>query len=179
MSQAKNQAKSLFVNILNIKNRFFIATGLNYVLRWDGQKWHKETVEAEDGRMLSLAGEVVTLFDAGKVNRRWKERRWERPAAVFNQVRSVSLTAALKNCEKSGKWLETDLEEVLKSDVELFPSGEDFLFGIEADVAIEFSAAAIVKNLCRDFPDAVFLSRFGVSPDVNIPYPEFPLVARP
>ncbi len=32
--------------------------------------------------MLSLAGEVVTLFEAGKVNRRWKERRWERPAVI-------------------------------------------------------------------------------------------------
>ncbi len=61
---------------------FFIATGLNYVLRWDGQKWHKEAVEVEDGGMLSLAGKVVTLFEAGKVNRRWKERRWERPAVI-------------------------------------------------------------------------------------------------
>ena len=61
---------------------FFIATGLNYVLRWDGESWHKEAVDAEDGGMLSLAGEVVTLFEAGKVNRRWKERRWERPAVI-------------------------------------------------------------------------------------------------
>jgi len=69
---------------------FFIATGLNYVLRWDGENWHKEVVQAEDGGMLSLAGEVVTLFDAGKVNRRWKERRWERPAVIRCQRRGAN-----------------------------------------------------------------------------------------
>jgi hypothetical protein len=64
------------------KEIFFIATGLKSVLRWDGESWHKEGVEVEDGGMLSLAGEVVTLFEAGKVNRRWKERRWGRPAVI-------------------------------------------------------------------------------------------------
>ncbi len=57
---------------------FFTATGLNTVLRWDGKSWHSEPVRIEDGGMLSLAGEVVTLFTSGKVNRRWKGVRWQR-----------------------------------------------------------------------------------------------------
>ncbi|MHC4394896.1 MAG: hypothetical protein ACYS1A_04510 [Planctomycetota bacterium] len=61
---------------------FFTATGLSTVLRWDGKNWHKEPVEIEDGGMLSLAGDVVTVFNSGKVNRRWKDRRWQRPAVI-------------------------------------------------------------------------------------------------
>ena len=57
---------------------FFTATGLNTVLRWDGKSWHSEPVRIEDGGMLSLAGDVVTLFTSGKVNRRWKGVRWQR-----------------------------------------------------------------------------------------------------
>lgn len=61
---------------------FFTATGLSTVLRFDGKSWHKEPVQIEDGGMLSLAGEVVTLFNSGKVNRRWKERRWKRQSIL-------------------------------------------------------------------------------------------------
>ena len=61
---------------------FFTATGLSAVLRFDGKKWHKEPLGVEDGGMLSLAGDVVTLFNAGKINRRWKERRWQRQAVI-------------------------------------------------------------------------------------------------
>lgn len=55
---------------------FFTATGLRTVLRWDGKSWRPEPVQIEDGGMLSLAGDVVTLFTAGKVNRRWKGLHW-------------------------------------------------------------------------------------------------------
>ena len=61
---------------------FFTATGLNTVLRWDGKSWHNESVRIEDGGMLSLAGDVVTLFTAGKVDRRWKGVRWQRRASL-------------------------------------------------------------------------------------------------
>ena len=57
---------------------FFTATGLKTVLRWDGSSWHSEPVRIEDGGMLSLAGDTVTLFTCGKVNRRWKGVRWQR-----------------------------------------------------------------------------------------------------
>jgi len=61
---------------------FFTATGLNTVLRWDGRSWHSEPVRIEDGGMLSLAGDIVTLFTSGKVNRRWKGVRWQRRAIL-------------------------------------------------------------------------------------------------
>jgi hypothetical protein len=61
---------------------FFTATGLNTVLRWDGKSWYKESVNIEDGGMLSLAGDVVTLFTSGKVNRRWKGVQWQRRAIL-------------------------------------------------------------------------------------------------
>ena len=57
---------------------FFTATGLDTVLHWDGNSWSNESVHIEDGGMLSLAGDVVTLFTSGKVNRRWKGVRWQR-----------------------------------------------------------------------------------------------------
>jgi len=57
---------------------FFTATGLNTVLRWDGKSWHAEPVRIEDGGILSLAGDIVTIFTSGKVNRRWKGVRWQR-----------------------------------------------------------------------------------------------------
>jgi len=61
---------------------FFTATGLDTVLRWDGKFWHNESLRIEDGGMLSLAGDVVTLFTSGKVNRRWKGVRWQRRAII-------------------------------------------------------------------------------------------------
>jgi hypothetical protein len=57
---------------------FFTATGMNAVLRWDGHAWKKEALSCEDGGMLCLAREVVTLFTAGKVNRRWRGLDWPR-----------------------------------------------------------------------------------------------------
>jgi len=57
---------------------YFTATGLSTVLRWDGKSWHSEPVRIEDGGMLSLAGDVVMVFTAGKVNRNWKGIRWQR-----------------------------------------------------------------------------------------------------
>jgi hypothetical protein len=67
---------------------FFTATGLNTVLRWDGKSWHNESVRIEDGGMLSLAGDVVTLFTSGKVDRRWKGVRWQRRAILRCYQRS-------------------------------------------------------------------------------------------
>ncbi len=61
---------------------FFTATGLNTVLRWDGKSWKNESVSIEDGGMLSLADDVVTLFTSGKVNRKWKGLRWQRRAIL-------------------------------------------------------------------------------------------------
>ena len=40
--------------------------------------------------MLSLAGDVVTLFTAGKVNRRWKGIDWSRRAVLRYYQRSGS-----------------------------------------------------------------------------------------
>lgn len=57
---------------------FFTATGLNTVLRFDGESWTAAAIECEDGGMLSLAGDVPMLFTAGKVNRRWKGLDWPR-----------------------------------------------------------------------------------------------------
>ena len=57
---------------------FFTAIGLNTVLRWDGKSWDAEPVRIKDGGMLSLAGDIVTLFTTGKVHRRWKGVRWQR-----------------------------------------------------------------------------------------------------
>jgi hypothetical protein len=67
---------------------FFTATGINTVLRWDGKSWHNESVRIEDGGMLSLAGDVVTLFTSGKVDRRWKGVRWQRRASLRCYQRS-------------------------------------------------------------------------------------------
>lgn len=61
---------------------FFTATGLNTVLRWDGRLWRAEPVRIEDGGMLSLAGDIVTVFNAGKVNRRWRGIRWQRRTII-------------------------------------------------------------------------------------------------
>jgi hypothetical protein len=61
---------------------FFTATGLDTVLHWDGGSWSNEFVHIEDGGMLSLAGDIVTLFTSGKVNRRWKGVRWQRRAIL-------------------------------------------------------------------------------------------------
>jgi hypothetical protein len=57
---------------------FFTATGLDTVLRWDGQSWRAEPLNIEDGGMLTLAGRTVMLFTSGKVDRRWKGIRWQR-----------------------------------------------------------------------------------------------------
>jgi hypothetical protein len=57
---------------------FFTATGLNTVLRWDGTSWCDEPIRIEDGGMLSLAGDIVTLISSGRVDRRWKGLRWQR-----------------------------------------------------------------------------------------------------
>jgi hypothetical protein len=61
---------------------FFTATGLDTIMRWDGKAWHAEPIRIEDGGMLSLAGDVVTVFTSGKVNRRWKGIRWQRRAIL-------------------------------------------------------------------------------------------------
>ena len=97
-------------------------------------------------------------------------------------MRSDDLTAAVLSgflAVKIGKKLDIVLEAVSKLDVELFPFSEDFPFGIEANVAIKFPPFFIEKNLGRDFFYAVFISGFGVCPDVNIPYHKFPLIAGP
>jgi hypothetical protein len=57
---------------------FFTATGLGTVMQWDGNSWTAAPIECEDGGMLSLAGDVVTLFTTGKVNRRWQGLDWPR-----------------------------------------------------------------------------------------------------
>lgn len=57
---------------------FFTATGLNTILRWDGKSWCNESIRIEDGGMLSLAVDIVTLITSGKVDRRWKGLRWQR-----------------------------------------------------------------------------------------------------
>ena len=66
---------------------FFTATGLRTVLRWNGKSWSKEPVECEDGGMLSLAGDVVNLFSAGKVNRPWRGLQWSRKTTIRRWVR--------------------------------------------------------------------------------------------
>jgi hypothetical protein len=67
---------------------FFTATGMNTVLRWDGNSWIAEPIQCEDGGMLSLAGNVVTLFTAGRVNRRWTGIDWSRRAVLRYYRRS-------------------------------------------------------------------------------------------
>ena len=67
---------------------FFTATGLDTVLRFDGESWRAAPIQCEDGGMLSLAGDVVTLFNAGKVNRRWKGLDWSRQTAIRYYRRS-------------------------------------------------------------------------------------------
>jgi len=61
---------------------FLTATGLGTVLRFDGKSWNAAPIQCEDGGMLSLAGDVVTLFNAGKVNRRWKGIDWSRQTVL-------------------------------------------------------------------------------------------------
>ena len=66
---------------------FFTTIGLGTVLRWDGRRWNREPVEVEDG-LLSLSGDVLAVFDSGKVGRRWKGRGWTRPASLRCHWRS-------------------------------------------------------------------------------------------
>ena len=61
---------------------FFSATGLASVLHWSGDAWRAEPVQTENGGMLSLAGDVVTLFTSGKVNRQWKRTNWPRRTSL-------------------------------------------------------------------------------------------------
>ncbi|MHC4403379.1 MAG: hypothetical protein ACYTG0_27285 [Planctomycetota bacterium] len=68
---------------------FFTATGLKTVLRWDGDAWTAAPIQCDDGGMLSLAGNVVTLFTAGTVNRRWQGREWSRRAVLRYYQRSA------------------------------------------------------------------------------------------
>ncbi|MHC4406305.1 MAG: sialidase family protein [Planctomycetota bacterium] len=67
---------------------FFTATGMGTVVRWDGNSWSAAPIECEDGGMLSLAGDVVTLFTAGSVNRRWKGIDWPRRTVLRYYRRS-------------------------------------------------------------------------------------------
>ena len=67
---------------------FFTATGMGTVVRWDGNSWIAAPIQCEDGGMLSLAGDVVTLFTAGKVNRRWKGIDWSRRTVLRYYRRS-------------------------------------------------------------------------------------------
>jgi len=67
---------------------FFTATGMGTVVRWDGTSWIAAPIRCEDGGMLSLAGDVVTLFTAGTVNRRWKGIDWSRRAVLRYYRRS-------------------------------------------------------------------------------------------
>ena len=67
---------------------FFTATGLTTVLRWDGNSWIAAPIQCEDGGMLSLAGDVVTLFTTGKVNRRRRGLDWSRRAILRYYRRS-------------------------------------------------------------------------------------------
>ena len=73
---------------------FFTATGLDTVLRWDGESWRAESLSIEDGGMLSLAGDTVMLFTSGKVNRRWKGIRWQRRTNIrcYRRLRSGKWT---------------------------------------------------------------------------------------
>lgn len=67
---------------------FFTATGLDAVLRFDGKSWRAAPIKCEDGGMLSLAGDALTLFTAGKVNRRWQGLQWSRPTTLRYYRRS-------------------------------------------------------------------------------------------
>ncbi len=67
---------------------FFTATGLDAVLRFNGKSWIAAPIKCDDGGMLSLAGDVVTLFNAGKVNRRWQGLDWSRRAVLRYYRRS-------------------------------------------------------------------------------------------
>jgi hypothetical protein len=58
------------------------ATNVHGVLRWDGQNWNKEPLEAVDGGLLTICGETVMLFTAGKANRRWQGLQWTRKSKV-------------------------------------------------------------------------------------------------
>ena len=77
---------------------FFTASGLSSVYRWDGESWVAELIELDDGGMLSLAGDALTLFtcDLGKVTRLW--RNWA--------GRSYSRRAMLRYYRRSatGQW---------------------------------------------------------------------------
>ncbi len=67
---------------------FFTATGLDTVLHFDGHSWSAAPIKCEDGGMLCLAGDVLTLFTAGKVNRRWKGLDWSRRTVLRYYRRS-------------------------------------------------------------------------------------------
>jgi hypothetical protein len=61
---------------------FFTATGFKTVLRWDGNAWVPAAIECADGGMLSLSGDVVMLFTAGRVGRRWQGVDWSRETTL-------------------------------------------------------------------------------------------------
>ncbi len=61
---------------------FFTATGFKTVLRWDGMSWVAAPIECADGGMLSLSGDVVMLFTAGRVGRRWQGVDWSRETTL-------------------------------------------------------------------------------------------------
>ncbi len=69
---------------------FFTATGLNTVLRWDGTSWREEPIRIEDGGMLCLAGDIVTLISSGRADRRWKGLRWQRRTTLRCYQRLLS-----------------------------------------------------------------------------------------
>ena len=68
---------------------------------------------------------------------------------------------------------------VSKFDAELYPRGQDILFGIEADMAKHFLTTAVVKNLSWNLPDLIFRSRCTVVSHVNIPYLKFRCILGP
>jgi hypothetical protein len=96
--------KALSVVTAGEKEIFLAATGLRTVLRWDGQRWQQEPVSVEDG-MLTLAGEAVAVFSAGKADSsrifdypstrkatlsyhgRSPEGRWEGPVALVPEFK--------------------------------------------------------------------------------------------
>ena len=145
---------------------FFTASGMGTVVRWDGDCWTADPIECEDGGMLSLAGNVVTLFTAGEVNRRWKGIDWSRRAVLRCYQRSGS-----------GRW-EGHLD-LIAADHERF----DFLTAyldsrvaldvLELQPKFEVSQFAttpnqpIARGLCSSTPDCAVL-------DLPHPWPSFP-----
>jgi hypothetical protein len=72
---------------------FFTATGMETVMRWDGNSWNAVPIQCEDGGMLSLAENVVTLVTAGQANRRWKGIDWSRRTVL-----------RYYQCSDTGRW---------------------------------------------------------------------------